>query len=146
MGMQERSLNMDELKLEAAIQFGTITAHYEWFEEKDLEDMAKMFNKLWCDYLVTTEYGYFTEYLQDILNYPQVYIEVFKDKLAKEIGEWYGTFQFKEGLYSIDNGERMFEYTNATDLLKDWYDTIECEHNCGDADWSIEMEFIKEFC
>lgn len=137
---------MDQLKLEAAIQFGTITAHYEWFEEKDLEDMAKIFKKLWFDYCRATEYGYFTEYLQDILNCPADSIERFKEKLAKEIGEWYGTFRLNGGIYSIDNGERVFEYTNATDLLKDWYDTIECEHKCGDSDWSIEMEFIKEFC
>lgn len=137
---------MDQLKLEAAINFGTITTHYEWFEEKDIEDMAKIFNKLWCDYLGAVEYGYFSEYLQDILNNPAASIERFKRKLAIEIGEWYGTIQLTDRGYYIDNGERVFEYTNATDLLKDWYDTIECEHNCGDADWYIEMEFIKEFC
>ena len=137
---------MDTLKLEAAINFGTITTHYEWFENKDIEDMAKIFNKLWNDYLGATEYGYFTAYLQDILDFPATSIEMFKEKLAKEIGEWYGTFKLKDGIYSIDNGENVFEYTNATDLLKDWYDTIECEHDCGDSDWSIEMAFIKEFC
>ena len=47
-----------------------------------------------------------------------------KQKLCKEIGSFFGDYFEKNGQLCIDNGEKIFRYNTADDLLKDWVDTL----------------------
>ena len=56
---------MDQLKLEAAIQFGRITALNQTYEDKDIEEVREIFENVWDAFVDDLHYAYFTEYLED---------------------------------------------------------------------------------
>ena len=56
---------MDQLKLEAAIQFGRITALNKTYEDKDIEEVREIFENVWEDFVDDLHYAYFVDYLQD---------------------------------------------------------------------------------
>lgn len=56
---------MDQLKLEAAIQFGRITALNKTYEDKDIEEVREIFKNVWEDFVDDLHYAYFVDYLQD---------------------------------------------------------------------------------
>ena len=59
---------MDQLKLEAAIQFGRITALNQTYEDKDIEEVREIFENVWEDFVDNLHYAYFVDYLQDQIN------------------------------------------------------------------------------
>ena len=55
------------MKIEAAIQFGTLTANMPQFADKDLEEMREIFESIWGVFQSNPKYHYFTECLEDYL-------------------------------------------------------------------------------
>lgn len=67
-----------------------------------------------------------------------------KFELCEEIGNWYGKF-FTEDVYlCIDNGDKVFKYATAEELLADWVDTLIAECKAARKDfWGDAIEFIN---
>ena len=66
-----------------------------------------------------------------------------KYELCKEIGKWYGAFFEENGKLCIDNGQEVFQYDTADELLSDWVDTLIAEDNAtGEDTWDDAVEFI----
>lgn len=66
-----------------------------------------------------------------------------KLELLKEIGNWYGNYEFKDGVHIIDNGEDIFKYTNIDEGLRDWVITLLED---GTHMWDPDIEFIINNC
>ena len=66
---------MDQLKLEAAIQFGRIAALNNMYEDKDIEDVREIFEDHWANYENNLSWRYFSEYYQDQVNQHKLYKE-----------------------------------------------------------------------
>lgn len=63
--------------------------------------------------------------------------------LLKEIGNWYGDYEFKNGVHIIDNGIDIFKYTNVDEGLRDWLITLLED---GTHMWDPDIEFIINNC
>lgn len=70
-------------------------------------------------------------------------LESQKLELLKEIGNWYGDYEFKDGVHIIDNGEDIFKYTNIDEGLRDWLITLLED---GTHMWDPNIEFIINNC
>lgn len=78
-------------------------------------------------------------------------IEMRKQTIAKEIGNYFGSFFEADGKYCIDNYEQVFRYDSLNALLTDWVDTLVENHhdnannppfsNINDS-WEDEIVFI----
>ena len=64
---------MDQLKLEAAIQFGRITALNKTYEDKDIEEVREIFEVFWKSFMDNLHYAYFVDYLQDQIDQQKLY-------------------------------------------------------------------------
>ncbi len=71
-----------------------------------------------------------------------------EEKLAKEIGDFFGKYFEEDQLYCIDNGENVFQYESPQELLSDWVDTLICHQHDTEGDpsgnWEDEIIFIHE--
>lgn len=68
-----------------------------------------------------------------------------KFEVCEEIGNWYGRY-FTEDIYlCIDNGDKVFKYATADELLIDWLDTL-IEESKADKKiiWDDVIEFINK--
>lgn len=70
-------------------------------------------------------------------------LETQKLELLKEIGNWYGDYEFKNSIHIIDNGEDIFKYTNVDEGLRDWLITLLED---GTHMWDPDIEFIINNC
>lgn len=69
-----------------------------------------------------------------------------KTELCAKIGEFFGSYFEEDGKLCIDNGEEVFRYDTADELLADWVKTLVMhQHDCfGDSsgNWEKEIVFI----
>lgn len=66
---------MDQLKLEAAIQFGRISALNKMHEDKDIEEVYEIFEEHWKNFKQNLSWGYFADYYQDQVNQHKLYAD-----------------------------------------------------------------------
>ena len=66
---------MDQLKLEAAIQFGRISALEKMHEDKDIEEIREIFEIHWQNFENNLSWGYFADYYQDQVDQYKLYGE-----------------------------------------------------------------------
>lgn len=60
-------------------------------------------------------------------------------EIAKEVGNWYGTFYEESNIMYIDNNCVTYSYATAEELLQDWIHTmLEDENNI----WNDELKFL----
>ena len=64
---------MDQLKLEAAIQFGRISALEKMHEDKDIEEIREIFEIHWQNFESNLSWRYFSEYYQDQVDQHKLY-------------------------------------------------------------------------
>ena len=68
--------------------------------------------------------------------------------LCEEIGSCFGDFFEENNQLCIDNGEKIFRYDTAKELLSDWVETLVYQHHsCNGEDgcnWEYEIRFIYE--
>ena len=64
---------MDQLKLEAAIQFGRISALNQMYEDKDIEEIREIFEAHWQKFEKNLSWGYFADYYQDQVDRYKMY-------------------------------------------------------------------------
>lgn len=66
---------MDQLKLEAAIQFGRIAALNNMYEDKDIEEIVGIFEIHWQNFEQNLLWFYFADYYQDQVDQHKLYQE-----------------------------------------------------------------------
>lgn len=66
---------MDQLKLEAAIQFGRINAINKMYEDEDIERLREIFESHWDNFDSNLRWRYFSEYYQDQVNMYKLFHE-----------------------------------------------------------------------
>ena len=64
---------MDQLKLEAAIQFGRISALENVYEDRDIEEIRDIFEAHWQKFEQNLSWGYFADYYQDQVDRYKMY-------------------------------------------------------------------------
>ena len=65
-------------------------------------------------------------------------------ELCEEIGDFFGEFYHdSNGRLVIDNGDQVYTYNTAEELLKDWVDTLrESDATQQDDYWADVVEYI----
>ena len=62
--------------------------------------------------------------------------------LCREIGDFFGAYAEQGDTITVDTGEAIYSYSNHTEMLTDWIDTLIESQLSGGGTWEDEIIFI----